>query len=257
MTRMLALAAALLMVARATPAQPTAAPPPPPVVAMPAEIPPAPPPATAAPAATGAAPAAMETAPPAAAPAAAPAYAAPPPPQPAPAAAPAYAAPPPPQPAPAAQPAPPPPPQPAAQAKPPASEPEKPSFRSKLYTWGSLGTTFAYGNTYGSLALGVGYRWRAGLIPNVEAAYSFGATPTMWTVRPGVTWFLPLPMLHPYVGAYYTHWFVSSLPDQNGVGGRAGFSVGPVSLGVTYDRALNCTTNCDIWTPLVGAGFSM
>ena len=234
MLRKLATAAALLALAGTTTAQTpqTTPPPPPPTVTMPAEIqPPAPPPAAATPA-----------------PAAAPAYA-PPPAEPAPVTTPAPAAAPPP----AQQP---PPPAPAAQAKPPPQE-EKQGIRSKIYTWGSVGATFAYGNTYGNLNLGAGYLMKHGLMPNAEASYNFGASPTFWTLRPGVTWFLPVPRLHPYVGAYYTHWFVSSGGDQNGVGGRAGFSMGPVSLGVTYDRAFNCSKNCDVWTPIVGAGVSM
>jgi hypothetical protein len=136
-----------------------------------------------------------------------------------------------------------------------ATKPEQP--RGKLYTWGSVGTTFAYGETYGSANLGVGYLMRRGLAPNVELGYAFGNSPTIWALRPGVTWFAPLP-LSPYIGAYYTRWFVSDLPDENGVGARLGVSLGRVlSLGVTYDRALNCSTNCDSWSPQISAGFSM
>jgi hypothetical protein len=98
-----------------------------------------------------------------------------------------------------------------------------------------------------------------GITPNVEASYMFGNSPTVWALRPGVTWFLPIRVLSPYIGAYYTHWFVSGdQPDQDGVGGRAGFSLGRrISLGVTYDRALDCSSNCDIWTPMVSAGVSL
>jgi len=145
-----------------------------------------------------------------------------------------------------------------APAAPPQPQAAKP-WRKNLYTWGSVGTTFAYGNAYGSLNAGAGYMMKHGLLPNLELSYNFGAEPTLWTVRPGVTWFLPLQVGHPYVGAYYTHWFVGgSLPDQDGVGGRAGFSIGrALSVGVTYDRAFNCSHDCDIWTPQVSAGFSL
>ncbi len=139
----------------------------------------------------------------------------------------------------------------------PAQPQEK--WTKKIYPWASVGTTFAYGNTYGSVTAGVAYLRKHGLAPNVELSYNFGADPTLWTLRPGITWFMPVPRLNPYIGAYYTRWFVGSgLPDQNGVGGRAGVSVGKfLSLSVTYDRALNCDRNCDIWTPQVGAGFSL
>jgi hypothetical protein len=78
-------------------------------------------------------------------------------------------------------------------------------------------------------------------------------------LRPGVTWFMPIKVLNPYVGAYYTHWFVGGeAPDQDGVGARAGFSLGRmISLGVTYDRAFDCTRDFDIWTPQISAGLSM
>src|SRR5438874_501067 len=90
--------------------------------------------------------------------------------------------------------------------------------------------------------------------PHVQVHYS----PTLWTLRPGVTWYMPVAVLHPYVGAYYTHWFVGGgQPDQNGIGGRAGFSLGRVlSLGVTYDHALGCNRNCDSWAPQISAGYS-
>ncbi len=141
----------------------------------------------------------------------------------------------------------------------PAQPQPQEKWTKRIYPWASVGTTFAYGNTYGSVNAGVAYLMKHGLAPNVELSYNFGADPTLWTLRPGITWFMPVPRLNPYIGAYYTRWFVGSgLPDQNGVGGRAGVSVGKfLSLSVTYDRALNCDRNCDIWTPQVGAGFSL
>ncbi|HET9597692.1 MAG TPA: hypothetical protein VFP65_19040 [Anaeromyxobacteraceae bacterium] len=155
---------------------------------------------------------------------------------------------------------------PAVAAPPPATQQPaaapaaaQPSKRPPIYTWGSIGSTFAYDATYVSLNLGVGMMWKYGLAPNAELSYAFGSEPSLWTLRPGVTWFLPLPMFQPYVGAFYTHWFVGqNLPDQNGVGGRAGFSLNRmVSLGVTYDHALGCTTNCNVWTPQISASLSM
>jgi hypothetical protein len=225
MIRMLALVAALVFVSNTAAAQSA-------------------PPAATAPA--GAAPA--QAAAPAVAPAGAPAATA------APVAPPATAVPPP-APVPAVvQPVTPPPPQAAA----PAPAPEQPRGRN-IYAWGSVGTTFAYGQTYANVNLGVGYLMQHGITPNVEASYAFANSPTVWTLRPGVTWFLPVKLLHPYVGAYYTHWFVGGdRPDQDGVGARFGFSLGRIiSLGVTYDRALGCSEDCDFWTPQISAGFSM
>lgn len=223
MNRTLAIAAALLSLAQAAAAQTAPAP---------ASSPPQAPAAPAEPAAPP-----TEAAPPATAPATPPA-----------------------EPAPAVTPPPPPPAAEAVTTPPPASPPPaepKPSRRRNLYTWGSAGTTFAYGETYASVNLGVGWMMRAGITPNVEVSYAFGSSPTLWALRPGVTWFAPIP-LSPYVGAYYTRWLVNDLPDENGVGGRAGISLGRVlSIGVTYDRALDCDRDCDSWSPQISAGLSL
>ena len=151
----------------------------------------------------------------------------------------------------------PPPPPPAAVSAPPKKA-EPPWWKGRIYSWASVGTTFAYDQTYGSANVGVGWLMRNGIAPNVEVGYAFGNSPTLWSLRPGVSWYLPIPVVQPYIGAYYTHWFVGSgLPDENGIGGRAGFSLGRVlALGVTYDRALGCDRNCDSWTPTLSAGYS-
>ncbi|MGC3999967.1 MAG: hypothetical protein QM767_22010 [Anaeromyxobacter sp.] len=169
---------------------------------------------------------------PAAAPAAAPAQPGAAAPAPAPAPAPAVVAQPAPQPAP---------------APPPVKQPKQ----KRLYGWASVGTTFAFNQTYANANVGVGYLMNHGITPNVELSYQFGNDPDLWTLRPGVTWFAPVPRLNPYIGAYYSRWFVGgNLPDQNGVGGRAGFSLGRfISLGITYDRALDCDRNCEILDP--------
>ena len=249
MTRLLALAAALLALAPKADAQSSVPASPP--AALPADgaVAPVMPDAPPQPVAPQEIPAAATTAPaavPAAAPAAAAPAAVPPPPPPA-------------QPAPVAQPASPPPAQsakPAAAAAAPA--PQGPS--GKLYTWGALGTTFTAGQTYANLTVGAGYLLiRTGLAPNMELSYSFGQTPTIWALRPGVSWYMQIPVLHPYLGAYYARWFVGSgQPDQNAVGARGGISLGRfISLGATYERVLDCSRNCDAWSPVITAGASM
>jgi hypothetical protein len=152
----------------------------------------------------------------------------------------------------------PPSPPPAAAPAEPAPEP-KMQWARRLYSWASVGTTFAYGTTYGSANVGAGLLMQHGIAPNVELGYAFGSSPTLWTLRPGVTWYMPVPVFQPYVGTYYTHWFVGgNQQDQNGIGGRAGISLGRViSLGVTYDHALDCNQNCNIWSPQISAGLSL
>jgi len=142
---------------------------------------------------------------------------------------------------------------------PPAPAAAPPARQAQPYTWASVGTTFAYGQTYGSANVGAGLLVRYGIAPNVELGYAFGNSPTLWSLRPGVTWYVPVSNVRPYLGAFYTRWFVGDgQPDQNGIGGRAGFSLGRViSLGVTYDHAFGCDRNCDSWTPMISAGLSL
>ena len=137
--------------------------------------------------------------------------------------------------------------------------PSEPKKKGHLYTWLAGGTTFAYGQTYGNVSLGAGYILPSGIAPNAELGYSFGNDPTIWSFRPGVTYFLPVPVISPYIGVFYTRWFVGSgLADQNGIGGRAGFSLGRfLSLGVIYERMLgSCGNDCDGWSPTITAGAS-
>jgi len=150
------------------------------------------------------------------------------------------------------------PPPPMTTAPTPAPAPQPSQWSGRPYSWASFGTTFAYGQTYANANVGLGYLMRNGIAPNVEVGYAFGNSPTLWTLRPGVTWFMPIRTISPYIGAYYTRWFVGSgFPDQNGIGGRAGISLGRVlSLGVSYDHALGCDRNCDSWTPTISAGIS-
>jgi hypothetical protein len=97
-----------------------------------------------------------------------------------------------------------------------------------------------------------------GITPTVEASYFFADTPSVWSLRPGVTWYLPIRALRPWIGVHYTRWFVGEdLPDENAVGGRLGISLGRVlSIGVVYDRLLDCDRDCDAWTPQISAGLA-
>ncbi len=185
-------------------------------------------------------------------------------------------APPPPPPpaeeAPPAEPSPPPgttPPQGATPAPPPraataAAEPPEASIR-RIRVWANLGATWAYGASYVNLGAGVGYVVYAGLLPTFDVTWSFGASPTVLMLKPGLDWFPPLPgRIRPYVGAYYAHWFVGNgFPDQDAWGARGGFSfaqVGPavLLLGVAYEHVFtNCSGSCSYWVPQITAGFAL
>lgn len=160
-----------------------------------------------------------------------------------------------------AQPAPPPVARPA--ASPAAPQPQGEPWFRRLRLSGYLGTSWAYGTTYLSLGVGVGYDVFAGLTPSLQATFWAGGTPSVWMLQPGVDWFVPLPgRIRPYVGAYWAHWFVSAgYEDRDAVGFRGGLSfaqLGPASmaLGVAYEHVYaGCTTGCDYWYPQVSAAF--
>ncbi len=138
----------------------------------------------------------------------------------------------------------------------PEGDPPSGGGRRPIYIWGSAGFTVAYGKAYWNLGVGGGYFLPAGLLANLELSRAFGSSPAFTAFRPGITWFAPLP-LRPFVGAYYTHWFVDGRGDRDGFGGRAGLSLLPfLSLALSYDRSFNCNHNCTAWTPQVTAGLT-
>jgi len=135
----------------------------------------------------------------------------------------------------------------------------------RLRIWGMLGASFAYGQSAVSLGAGVGYFVYGGLLPSLDLGLTFGSSPTVFMVKPGLDWFLPVQGgIVPFVGGYYAHWFVSGgyLP-QDAWGARGGFSfasMGPVTflVGIAYERVFtNCTGICAYWVPQVAAGFAL
>jgi hypothetical protein len=135
----------------------------------------------------------------------------------------------------------------------------------RLRVWGTLGATFAYGQSAVSLGAGVGYLVHGGLLPSLDVGLAFGDAPNVFMLKPGLDWFLPIPGgVVPFVGGYYAHWFASGgyLP-QDAWGARAGFSfasVGPATLllGMAYERVFtNCSGACAYWVPQVAAGFAL
>jgi hypothetical protein len=162
-----------------------------------------------------------------------------------------------------AEPVPGPPPRPG--ALPPAQESVPEWSLRRLRLWGTLGAAFAYGQGSVSLGAGVGYFVVGGLLPTLDLGVAFGSSQSVFMVKPGIDWFLPVPGgMVPFVGGYYAHWFVSGgyLP-QDAWGARGGFSfasVGPATflLGIAYERVFtNCTGVCAYWVPQVAAGFAL
>lgn len=109
------------------------------------------------------------------------------------------------------------------------------------------------GDTIFAAGLGVGYFVIDGLELGVGTTAFFGADPFIAQVTPGVRYvFWMVPVVSPYLGAFYRHWFIADdFPDIDTVGGRAGIlfaAGGPVNvgLGVVYERIISpCSTACD------------
>jgi hypothetical protein len=162
-------------------------------------------------------------------------------------------------------PRPPPPSAAASPEAPPRAEPPGTPWWRNLRLSAYLGTSWAYGTTYGNLGVGVGYMIALGLTPTVEVGVWFGGSPSVTTLKPGLDWYVPLPgQIRPYLGAYWAQWFVGGgNPDQGAYGFRGGLSfarMGPASLtfGIAYEHAYSgCTSGCSYWFPQVGAGFSL
>jgi hypothetical protein len=126
----------------------------------------------------------------------------------------------------------------------------------------SAGVGSAYGQTYFEVGGRLGYDIGFGVTPEVALLFWNGSTPNFVELAPGITWYLPLPVVRPYVGAFYAHDFVSAgFPDQDALGIRGGiglFGLGPlyVTIGAAYERRLSCPSDCDTWWPEATAGFN-
>jgi len=126
----------------------------------------------------------------------------------------------------------------------------------------SAGVGSAYNETYYELGGRIGYDIGFGLTPEVGLSYWGGNTPTFVQLTPGVTWYVPLPLIRPYVGGFYAHDFVNSgFPDQDALGLRGGIGLlglGPlyIDIGIAYERRLSCPADCDTWWPEASAGIS-
>jgi hypothetical protein len=182
----------------------------------------------------------------------------------APPAAPAYA-PPPPAYAPPTQPAPPPEyatyADPHAQPAPPPPAADQPAergpfSRGRLEISGMIGTTFLNNRSYLILGAGVGYYLVDGLQIGLGGSFWLLDSPFAATVTPALTYVLHfVPLLKPYVGGFFRHYFVgSNVTDFSSLGVRFGAYLVPAhshsyfGLGAVYEAVLDCNTSvrsCD------------
>jgi hypothetical protein len=126
------------------------------------------------------------------------------------------------------------------------------------------------------LGAGVGYR----ILPVLETGLSLDArfptentAPKAWIFGPYATAFVPLPIIKPYAGLFYRHWFLSdfefagvsvSPDDLDSWGWRAGIVLGMLpkigfTIGVVNERFFNCDSDindCSTFYPELGASFT-
>ena len=130
-----------------------------------------------------------------------------------------------------------------------------PAFGGEISVGASAGVGSAFGQTYFPVGVRLGYGIGLGLEADISVEYWTAASPNFAKTSPGLTWYLPVPLLRPYVGGFYSRWFVESgLPNQDSVGVRGGvglFSLGPVwtGVGINYERRLSCSSDCNTWHP--------
>jgi hypothetical protein len=179
----------------------------------------------------------------------------------------------------AAAPPPPPPPPPkeeVAAAPPPPAEPapkpdesdgrERGPFAAHRLRLSLLvGTGSSSRDTYLILGAGLGYYLVSGLELGLDYEAWIGGEPVIQRVSPGVRYVMHfIPVIKPYVGAFYRHAFIVDYEDLDSVGARAGLIFAPARAHVTigggavYERLLGCTAtslvDCDTVYPEVTIG---
>jgi hypothetical protein len=131
-----------------------------------------------------------------------------------------------------------------------------------------LGTGSTSTDQYFILGAGVGYYLLDGLEVGLDyEAWLFG-DPVMHRLSPETRYvFHMVPVLKPYIGAFYRHTFVNDYDDLDYVGGRLGAFIVPKSgrfyfgAGAVYERLLDCKTDgfvdCDTVYPEIAIGIAL
>jgi len=95
------------------------------------------------------------------------------------------------------------------------------------------------------LGVGAGYYVLDGLEPHADTTFWIG-DPFLATLTPGIRYvFHMVPMVKPYVGTFYRHYFVDGpLRDTDSIGGRAGINFmlndfSYVAGGLVYEHFLD------------------
>jgi hypothetical protein len=110
---------------------------------------------------------------------------------------------------------------------------------------------------------GYGYYLVDGLELGLEAEHWFGRDPTVTQLTPNLRYVLFfVPVLKPYAGGFYRHWFVSGQDDIDSLGARGGLfyvsgSGSYLGGGVVYEKYVTgCDKDCSQVYPEVSISLS-
>ncbi|HEY3495006.1 MAG TPA: hypothetical protein VGK73_09985 [Polyangiaceae bacterium] len=178
------------------------------------------------------------------------------------------------EPPPPAYPSEPPPPEPTLEPEPvPEPDDSERGSSAGIFARGSkrlsilLGTGSSVTDTYLILGAGIGYFLVDGLEIGVDYDIWFLADPVLNRLSPETKYvFHMVPVVKPYIGAFYRHTFVADYDDFDYVGGRLGAYIIPsrsrmyVGAGAVYEHELECEDSafveCDSVYPEIAFGIT-
>lgn len=145
----------------------------------------------------------------------------------------------------------------------PRAEAREPFEQGSVRISANVGSARAFDETYVAIGAGGGYYVVDGLELGLDGSVWLGPGPSIGTLGPRATYVLHfVPVLKPYVGGFYRHWFIGEgIDDQDSVGARfgayyvsgRGFFLGG---GAAYEHTLACSSECGTWWPEVALSVS-
>lgn len=128
----------------------------------------------------------------------------------------------------------------------PAPRPKSPFDQGRIRVSLALGWAATRSTNWLIIGVGGGYYILNGLELGADAAFLLGGNPFIATLTPGVRYtFNQVPILKPYVGTFYRHYFIAdNYSDSDSLGARLGvnFMTGTfsyVGIGAVYEHFLD------------------